>query len=71
VCSSRFMFETVESTFFFLFFFSSVFPIFSVQNNIFINRDEFATSSQVLGRFMTKSINCHGILRFVPIIANP
>jgi hypothetical protein len=51
------MFETVESTFFLYFYFSH---IFSLKYYIYKSRRicYFATSSQVLSRFMTKSINC-------------
>ena len=46
-------------------------PNFEVFNIIFVNRDEIAITLQVLGRFMTKSINYHGIMGLVSIVAYP
>jgi hypothetical protein len=44
---------------------------FDVFNIIFVNCDEIAITSQVFGRFMTKSIKCHGIMGLVSIVAYP
>ena len=40
-------------------------------NSKFINCDRFAKTSQVLGSFMTKSINCHCVMGFISIVADP
>ena len=40
-------------------------------NSKFINYDRFAKTSHVLGSFMTKSINCHCVMGFISIVADP
>ena len=40
-------------------------------NSKFINCDGFAKTLQVLGSFMTKSINCHCVMGFISIVADP
>ena len=40
-------------------------------NSKFINCDGFAKTSQVLGSFMTKSINRHCVMGLIDIVADP
>ena len=54
------------------FLFSFCIHTLCYDNNLkFINCDGFAKTSQVLGSFMTKSINCHCVMGFISIVADP
>jgi hypothetical protein len=48
-----------------------IFVFFYYDNFEIFNHDEFTKISQVLSRFMTKSINCHYIMGLVSIVAYP
>ena len=56
---------------FFFFFSFCILTLCYDNNSKFINCDGFAKTSQVLGSFMTKSINCHCVMGFISIVADP
>ena len=56
--------------FFFLLYFCFLTLCYD-SNSKFINCDGFAKTSQVLGSFMTKSINRHCVMGLIAIVADP